>query len=83
MDREEWGLWKASPATQVVFKELRKVREEGIKELASGVYANDVGRMNLIIGKINAITSIVTGDILEEIENVRGLEQHNDGRNED
>lgn len=74
MDREEWGLWKQSPATQAVFRELKKVREEGIKELASGVYANDVGRMNLVVGKINALTSIISGDILEEIENVRGLE---------
>lgn len=74
MDREEWAIWRDSPATKLVFKQLRMVREEGIKELASGVHANDVGRFNLIVGKINALTSIITGDILEEIEDVRGLE---------
>ena len=39
---------------------------EGVEELASGIYSQDVGKTHLCIGKVNAYRSIRNLDFLEE-----------------
>ena len=66
MDREEFGLWKLHPGTEVFMAHIQKLIGDGITELASGVYSQDIGKTYLAIGKLNAYKSIIEADFLEE-----------------
>mgnify|MGYP001583458199 CR=1 FL=1 len=63
--KDQWGDWKNHPVTIEFIKKMESLRNDGVLELGSGVYAQDTGRTYLVIGAINALTRIIEADYLE------------------
>lgn len=57
--KEEWLDWRDSAVTQKFFEVVMELREESLQFLANGVFADEPGKQNILIGKVNALTKIL------------------------
>lgn len=57
--KEEWADWRQHPATMKFFSQMKQEREDALEILAAGAFSQDVGRQNIFIGLINALTKIL------------------------
>lgn len=73
--RDQWANWKEHPCTQAMMAALKEDREEGFVEVSGGADDNDLIRLGIRLGKVNAMTVILNyGFIPEEDENDRASE---------
>ena len=59
LSKEEFQDWKDHPVTLKFFRVMAEVREDALQALANGVYADEPGKQNILIGKINALTKVL------------------------
>lgn len=65
---DEWATWRNNPVTRAFLNVVHEMREEGIAELTSGIHSEDVGKTHLVIGKINAMNSVLNVDFVEDAQ---------------
>lgn len=65
LSKQEWREWQESKVTLAFIEAVKDAREEYLQALTNGVFAEDPGRQNIVIGKINAYTSILAMDLAE------------------
>ena len=58
-NREERRNWLDLPTTQYFFREILEDREEALQRLAIGLFSEEPGKQNILIGMINALTKIL------------------------
>lgn len=59
LSKEEWLEWKNHDITQIFFTLVNDLREESLQVLADGIYADEPGKQNNLIGKINGLTRVL------------------------
>jgi hypothetical protein len=59
LTRAEWRDWLDHPGTQQFFQELDENREEALQRMAVGLFSEEPGKQNILIGMINALTKIL------------------------
>ncbi len=64
----EWRDWMDHPVTKVYFDTLRSDREEALRRLAAGMFADEPGKQSVVIGMIGAMTKILDADFEGEDE---------------
>lgn len=57
--KEEWLEWKDHPITELFFRTVQELREDSLQLLANGTFAEEPGKQNVMIGKINALTKVL------------------------
>lgn len=59
VSREEWRDWVYHPVTQRFFYDLMEDREEALQRMAAGLFSEEPGKQNILIGMVNALTKIL------------------------
>lgn len=68
--KEQWGMWKDHPCTLAMIGLLKAAREDGFNEISVGGEDNELLRLGVKLGKINAITIMINyGFIPQEDDN--------------
>jgi len=72
IEREQWADWKEHPVTQEMIKILRELREFGFDEVAYGADDDELVRLGIKLGKLNALTAIINFTFIPEKEEEHG-----------
>lgn len=67
--RDEWRDWFEHPVTLVYFNEVSEAREEALQRMAAGLFSEEPGKQNILVGMVNALTKILdkrNGDTYDE-----------------
>jgi hypothetical protein len=59
LTKEEWRDWQEHPVTGVFMGLVKQLREDTLQALANGLYADDLGKQSIAIGKVNALTKVL------------------------
>lgn len=57
--RSEWRDWIDHPLTQLYFEEIEQNREDALQRMAAGLFSEEPGKQNILIGMVNALTKIL------------------------
>lgn len=57
--KEEWADWFTHPVTSKFFEKINEEREEALQRMAAGIYSEEPGKQNILIGMVNALTKIL------------------------
>lgn len=59
ISKEEWDNWLSHPATEIYFAWVKEEREDAFRALSAGVFSEEQGKQNIIVGQIGAFMKIL------------------------
>lgn len=66
LTKEEWADWLEHQGTKEFFASVKQAREDVLEQLANGVWSENPGKQNILVGLITGLTKILKAEYSEE-----------------